>query len=249
MSEKIKAIIVDDEELARSYLAELLEQHDDIDLVGECTNGFDAVKLIAKEKPDLVFLDIQMPKLNGFEVLELLDELPVVVFTTAYDQYAVQAFETQALDYLLKPFSGERLQQALDKVRTQRRVTSHEKVRQVADAARGDLEYLARLVIKDGGKVVIVDALEIDYIEAQDDYVNIHQGKKSWLKHQTMASLEKSLDPKLFVRIHRSILLNVNALDRIEALTRDKYLAILKDKTELPISRNGHKQLKQILNY
>jgi len=246
-SETIRAIIVDDEKLARQYLVELLKQHPQVEVLAECKNGFEAVKAVADTLPDLMFLDIQMPKLNGFEVLELLEHPLAVVFVTAYDEYAVKAFDAHAVDYLLKPFSKERLAEAIEKVQrnlNQPRLPGPE----LKEAARAADNYQKRIVVRDGTSVVIIRDDDIDFIQAEDDYVSIHKRGKSWLKHQTLASLETALDPQRFVRIHRSVIVNVERIARIEPYTKDRYLAILKDDTRLPISRSGHKRIKSILS-
>jgi two-component system, LytTR family, response regulator len=246
-SETIRAIIVDDEKLARQYLVELLKQHPQVEVLAECKNGFDAVKAVSDTLPDLLFLDIQMPKLNGFEVLELLEHPLAVVFVTAYDEYAVKAFDAHAVDYLLKPFSKERLAEAIEKVQrnlNQPRLPGPE----LKEAARAADNYQKRIVVRDGTSVVIIRDDDIDFIQAEDDYVSIHKRGKSWLKHQTLASLETALDPQRFVRIHRSVIVNVERIARIEPYTKDRYLAILKDDTRLPISRSGHKRIKSILS-
>jgi len=243
--ETIRAIIVDDEKLARQYLVELLRQHPQVEVLAECKNGFEAVKAVSDTLPDL--LDIQMPKLNGFEVLELLEHPLAVVFVTAYDEYAVKAFDAHAVDYLLKPFSTERLAEAIEKVQRnlkQPRLPGPE----LKEAARAADDYQKRIVVRDGTSVVIIRDDDIDFIQAEDDYVSIHKRDKSWLKHQTLASLETAMDPQRFVRIHRSVIVNVERIARIEPYTKDRYLAILKDDTRLPISRSGHKRIKSILS-
>ncbi len=242
---QIKALIVDDERLARQLLREMLEEFVEIEVVGECANGFEAVKAVSEHQPDLIFLDIQMPKLNGFEVLELLEDPPAVVFVTAYDKYALDAFDAHAVDYLLKPFATSRLEKAIEKVR---RNLSHglPPIGELREAA-GERPVLNRVVVKDGTSVVIIGHEQIDYVQAEDDYISIHAGGQSHLKHQTISSLEGDLDPNRFVRIHRSTILNVERIDRIEPYTRDRYLAVLADGTELNISRSGHKRLKELL--
>jgi two-component system LytT family response regulator len=244
--QKITAIIVDDEKLARQYLAEILHDHPDIHVMAECKNGFEAVKAVAEHGPDLLFLDIQMPKLNGFEVLELIEQPLAVVFVTAYDEYALKAFDAHAVDYLLKPFSRERLKESLEKVR-RNLGRSLPPVQELKDAARPAQGHQRRIVVKDGTSVVIIPEADIDYLQAEDDYVAVHSQGKSWLKHQTLASLEKALDPERFVRIHRSVIVQVDRIDKIEPYTKDTHLAILKDGTQLPISRAGYKRLKGIL--
>ncbi|MBW2535074.1 MAG: response regulator [Deltaproteobacteria bacterium] len=242
----MRALVVDDEQLARKYLAEMLRAHPEIRVVGECKNGFEAVKAIADDPPDLVFLDIQMPKLDGFEVLELIDEGPAVVFVTAYDQYALQAFDAHAVDYLLKPFTAERLAAAVDKVRR-----NLGRARPPADelrrSARPDEGPLARIVVRDGSSVSIIPVSELDYVQAEDDYIALHTGGRSLLKHQTISSLAAGLDPERFVRIHRSTVVNVERIEKIELFAKDRYIACLRDGTRLSISRSGHKRLKEVL--
>jgi two-component system LytT family response regulator len=241
----MRVIIVDDEHLARAVLREYLADDPAIEIVAECANGFEAVKAIAELQPDLVFLDIQMPKLDGFEVVELAGARTQYVFVTAYDQFALKAFEVRAIDYLLKPFSRERLAQALASARS--RATPREQVEAVAqDAARrhGPLE---RILIRDGARVHVVPASTIDWIEAQDDYVQISAGGRTYLKNGRMAELEQGLDPSLFLRVHRSFIVNVGAIERIEALTRDSWCAVLKDGKRVPVSRSGYQKVRELL--
>jgi two-component system LytT family response regulator len=242
---------VDDEELARRVLREYLSSTPDIEVVAECANGFDAVKAISEMKPDLVLLDVQMPKLDGFEVLELIDREVAVIFVTAYDSYAMKAFDAHAIDYLLKPFSRDRFEVALDRAR-QRIRTSGPSVpgpepAVLSAAARPPQEYLQRVVVKDGAKVTIIPVERLDYVEAQDDYVALHSQKRNFLKQQTISSLEAMLDPKQFVRIHRSCIVNLERIARIEPYTKDSRLAILNDGTQLPVSRSGYARLTALL--
>jgi two-component system LytT family response regulator len=243
---RIGAVIIDDEELARMLLREYLESSPDIEILAECSNGFEAVKAVAEHKPDLVFLDVQMPKLDGFEVLELIDGPIAVIFVTAYDQYAIRAFDAHAVDYLLKPFSLERFQAALERAR--RRLGEHgPPAAELAAAARPEREYLERLVVKDGPRVHIIPVDRLDYAEAQDDYVSLHSQSKNYLKQQTISSLEAALDPRRFVRIHRSYLVNLERVARIEPYTKDSRLAVLTDGTQLAVSRAGYERLKALL--
>jgi two-component system, LytTR family, response regulator len=250
-AETLKAVIVDDEELARQLLREYLWESGAVEVVAECANGFDAVKAIGELKPDLVFLDVQMPKLDGFEVLELIDPPPAVIFVTAYDQYAMRAFDAHAVDYLLKPFHLDRFQKALEKVRARlgehRLVTSGPSAAELTAAARPQGVALERMVVKDGSKVHIIPVDKLDYVEAQDDYVALHSEKKNYLKQQTIASVEGQLDPKRFVRIHRSYVVNLERIARIEPYTKDSRVAVLVDGTQLPVSRSGHAKLKALL--
>lgn len=241
----MRVLIVDDEHLARALLREYLAGHADIEIVGECANGFEAVKAIGELDPELVFLDIQMPKLDGFEVVELAGARPHYVFATAYDQFALKAFEVHAIDYLLKPFSRERLAQALDHARSRRpQAPRLEAVVQEAAQRRG---YLERVLIKDGARVHVVPSAAIDYIEAQDDYVQLTAGGKAHLKNQRMSELEAQLDPQVFIRIHRSYIVNVGAIARIEPASKDNYCAVLKDGTKLPISRSGYQKVRELM--
>jgi two-component system LytT family response regulator len=251
-AEKIRAVIVDDEELARRILREYLDAHPDVEIVAECANGFDAVKVVGDLQPDLVFLDVQMPKLNGFEVLELIGREIAVIFVTAYDSYAMKAFDAHAIDYLLKPFGKDRFEIALDRARLRIRSTAPveppaPEPAVLATAARPPEEYVHRLVVKDGAKVTIIPVDKLDYVEAQDDYVALHSLKRSYLKQQTISSLEAMLDPKQFVRIHRSCIVNLERIARIEPYTKDSRLAILNDGTQLPVSRSGYARLTTVL--
>ena len=242
----IQTIIVDDEEPARLVLREFLSAHDEIKIIAECANGFDAVKAITESKPDLVILDIQMPKLNGFEVLELVDRPPAVIFATAYNQYAIKAFEVHAVDYLLKPFSKERLAEALEHVKGYLKKKSIP-LQDLASAAGMRPSPLERILVKDGSKVHVIPVDKIDYIEAQDDYVAIKSDGKTHLKQERMAELEKELDATKFVRVHRSYILNLERIARIELYAKDSRMAILKDGTKLLISRAGYDKLKGLL--
>jgi two-component system, LytTR family, response regulator len=235
----IKAFIVDDEPLAREVVKKHLQKYTDIVLVGEANDGFEALKLIPEVKPDLLFLDIQMPKINGFELLELLAENPSVIFTTAFDEFALKAFEVNALDYLLKPFSEERFDTAVSKKRDSE--LQHEVKR---DIPLQIIHEQNRIVVKDGTEIKIIPINEVDYIEAYDDYVKIYQGKKYILKKQTMNHFEQVLPKDQFIRIHRSYILNVNQLTKIESYEKNSYVAILKSGTSIPISRSSYSDLK-----
>jgi two-component system LytT family response regulator len=242
--EPLRAVIVDDEELARGYLRELLREHTEIRIAAECANGFEAVKAIGESPPDLLFLDVQMPKLDGFEVLELIDPGPAVIFTTAYDQYAIRAFDAHAADYLLKPFDAERFERALERAKT--RLGER---RPPADlgAARPSGQRPERIVVKDGTRVHVIPLDKLDYAEAQDDYVALHSGGKQYLKQQPIASLEATLDPARFVRIHRSAIVNLERVARIEPYGKESRLAILTDGARLPVSRAGYARLLEAM--
>jgi two-component system LytT family response regulator len=245
----IRAILVDDEELARHILREYLHSEPGVEIVAECGNGFDAVKAISEHKPDLVFLDVQMPKLDGFEVLELTASDVAVVFVTAYDQYAMKAFDAAAVDYLLKPFDLERFRTALERVR--RRLG--EKVAQpnpaeLKAAAQPPGHHTQRIVVKDGTRVHIIPIAQLDYAEAQDDYVALHTAGKTYLKQQTISSLESSLDPSRFVRVHRSYIVNLERVAKIEPYTKDTRIAVLSDSSKVPVSRAGYLRLKELMD-
>lgn len=242
-----RALIVDDEELARHIIRELLQPHSEIEVIAECANGFDAVKAFAEHKPDLVFLDVQMPKLTGFDVLELIGDEVSVIFVTAYDQYAMRAFEVHAVDYLLKPIGKQRFEEALEraKARLGEKMPSAQKL---ADSARPPRQFLERVVVKDGTRVTLIPIARLDYVEAQDDYVALASQGKKHLKQQTIASLEACLDPKCFVRIHRSYIVNLERVVRIEPYGKDSRLAILNDGARLPVSRTGYARLQSLLD-
>ena len=243
---RIQTVIVDDEALARGMLREFLAAHADVEIVAECGNGFEAVKVVAEMRPDLLLLDIQMPKLDGFEVLELIGGDVTVVFVTAYDQYAIRAFEVHAVDYLLKPFSAERLAEALDRARA--RIAAKEKVPEgLVSAGRARHTPLERILIRDRADVHVIPVEKIDYLESQDDYVSVKTAGKSFLKEQTLAELETLLDQDVFVRIHRRYILNIARLSKIELAVKDNRIAILADGTKLPISRSGYARLKELL--
>lgn len=245
--EPIQAIIVDDEELARSIIREYLAEHPEIEILAECSNGFEAVKAVTELKPDLAFLDVQMPKLNGFEVLELIESDLVVVFITAYEQYAVKAFEVHAVDYLLKPFSKERFDEALDRAKEKLARREFPPHQEIINTARSKGDTVERVLVREGSRVFVIAAEKIDYIEAQDDYIAIKSDGKTHLKKQRLSDLQALLDPKRFVRVHRSYILNIDRLARLELYAKDSRMAILKDGTKLQVSRSGYDKLKEML--
>ena len=245
MDPLLRVIIVDDEEPARMALRHALVEAGGVEIVAECANGFDGVKAVGELKPDLVFLDVQMPKLDGFEVLELLPEPVPVIFVTAYDSFALKAFEVHAVDYLLKPFPQDRLVEAMTRARGRRGDLPAPAA--IRASARPPGTALERVVIRDGAHVHVVPVDRIDYVEAQDDYVGIHTGGKTLLKEQTLGDLEGQLDPRRFVRIHRSYLLNIERLTRVELYAKDSRLAILNDGAKLPVSRTGYQRLQELL--
>lgn len=249
MESKIKSIIVDDEKLARDIIKTYLKKYNNIQIAAECENGFDALKQINELKPDIVFLDIQMPKISGFEMLELLDEHPVIIFTTAFDNYAIKAFEVNAIDYLLKPFSEARFDEAIKKaiLLLNNKQTYRNKIEMLSNIAAKRDEYLERVVIKQNQKILIIPTNEIKYIEAQDDYVMLHTESGNYLKEKTMKFFEGSLNPKDFIRIHRSYIVKITEIKQIELFEKDTYKIILKNGEKLPISKTGHQRLKELI--
>jgi two-component system, LytTR family, response regulator len=243
----LRVVIADDEELARSVVREYVKDSPDIEIVAECANGFQAVKAVTELKPDLLLLDIQMPRLDGFEVLDLVGRETNVIFITAYDQYAIRAFEVHAVDYLLKPFSETRLAEALD--RAKQKIARGESTAPavLSTEARPPGTKPDRILIRDGGDVHVVPMMKIDYIEAQDDYVCFRAEGKRYLKQQTLADMETALDPARFVRIHRSYILNVDRLAKLELYAKDSHAAILRDGTRLPVSRSGYTRLNAMI--
>jgi two-component system LytT family response regulator len=243
----MRIVIADDEDLARSLVREYLKDAADIEIIGECANGFQAVKAVTELKPDLLLLDIQMPRLDGFEVLDLIGRDTNVIFITAYDQYAIRAFDVHAVDYLLKPFSAERLTEALDRARQKiARGESTAPAALVTDA-RPPGSKADRVLIRDGGDVHVIPVSKIDYVEAQDDYVCFRAEGKRFLKQQTLADVEGALDPTRFVRIHRSYILNVDRLAKLELYAKDSHAAILRDGTRLLVSRSGYSRLNALI--
>ena len=249
MDKKITAVIIDDESLGRQIVRKYLSSHTDVEIVSECSNGFEGVKKINELKPDLVFLDIQMPKLNGFEMLELLDEPPAIIFTTAYDQYAIKAFEVNAADYLLKPFSSERFEEALNKARflLQNKSRQKEIVRELIKHNQQTNDFLERIVVKDGSKIHIIPLESLIYIEAQDDYVLIHSKEGNLLKQKTMKYFEEHLPPEDFLRIHRSYIVSIPRIKKLELIEKETYKLFLDEGTSLPVSKSGYEKLKGIL--
>ncbi len=247
----MKVLIIDDEDLARAVVREHLAAHPEVEVAAECANGFEALKAAAQHHPDLIFLDIQMPKLDGFEVLELLEaegRRPAVVFVTAYDQHALRAFEAHAVDYLLKPFSKERFDAALAKASALQAAqpgTAPPAASDLASSARQG-KPLERIVVKDGPKVTVVHLDRLDWVQAQDDYVLLRTEGKNLLKQQTLASLETQLDASRFIRIHRSYILNLDRLVRVEQDSKEHRDAILRDGTRLPVSRAGYQRLREL---
>lgn len=244
----IRVILIDDEPLARTLVHEYLQAHPEMEVVQECNDGFEGVKAIQQHKPDLIFLDIQMPKINGFEMLELIDEPPSVIFTTAFDEFALKAFEAHAVDYLLKPFSKDRFDKAIQKWKEQyREKKSTTGTKAVMEEAAAQPEQSQRVVIKTGSKIRIIPVNDIHFLEADDDYVRIHTADGSFLKKKTMTYFEQVLDPNLFVRVHRSFILQLAQITRIESPDNEHHFAVLKSGAKVPLSRSGYPKLKAVL--
>lgn len=243
----IKILIIDDEPLARGILRDYLQGDAEVTILAECGDGFEAMKAIQQHKPDLLFLDVQMPKLSGFELLELIDQPLGVIFTTAFDAYALKAFEKNAVDYLLKPISPNRFQAALKKFKIQF-AAGRPQVPQIETSEQEtEQEYLQRIVVKTGSQIKIIPVSNILYLEAYDDYVKIHCSDGMFLKNKTMAFFEKQLDPKVFVRIHRSFILRIDQLAKMELWEKDSYIGTLVNGDKLTISKSGYSRLKQII--
>lgn len=238
----IKTLIIDDEPLAASIVQEFLANFPQFELVGVCQNGFQGLKAIQEHEPDLIFLDVQMPKITGFEMLELLDEPPAVIFTTAFDQFALQAFDAMAIDYLLKPFSQERFTQAIGKFLAQQG-GAEESIVKLNELA----EKRNRLVVRVKNEIKIIPTHEVSFFEAEDDYIAIHTSLGKYLKKMTMKSLEEALDPSKFVRVHRSYLINLNEITKIEPYERDNFLVLLRGGEKVPVSKTGYSRLRQVL--
>lgn len=244
----IKAILIDDEPLARSILKEYLKQYSDIEIVQECGDGFEGVKAITQHQPGLIFLDVQMPKINGFEMLELLEKPPAVIFTTAFDDYAMQAFEAHAIDYLLKPFSKDRFDKAIQKWKDYYEKSGVKPgIQALMETAAHPPEQLNRVVVKTGSNVRIIPMHDIQYFEAFDDYVKIYTAEGSYLKKKTMSYFEEVLDSKQFIRVHRSYIIGIAEITRIEPYEKEGHLAILKSGARIPISKTGYPKLKALL--
>jgi len=239
----MKAIIIDDEPLARSIIKEYLQGYPDIEVAGECNDGFEGIKAIQQYLPDLIFLDIQMPKINGFEMLELIDNPPLVIFTTAFEEYAIKAFDAHAADYLLKPFSRERFDKAIEKMLLQK----NNLALAVVNTALQMPAATNRIVVKDNGKIKIIPLVQVQFIEAADDYVKIHTAEGHFLKKKTMQYFEDSLPAQEFIRIHRSYIVNAQLITRITPYEKDSHLALLTTGVQVPVSKAGYSKLKMVL--
>jgi two-component system LytT family response regulator len=242
----MKVIIIDDEPLARSIVKEYLQKYPGLEVVAECNDGFEGVKSIQQQQPDLIFLDIQMPKINGFEMLELIDQPPAVIFTTAFDEFAIKAFESHAIDYLLKPFSQERFDKAIEKWKDQN-TSSKKNTEGLLETASLSPSQTQRIVVKNGSKIKIIPVHDVFYLEAADDYVKVHTQEGNFLKNKTMNHFEQTLDPHQFVRSHRSYIVNVQQITRIDPYEKDNHIAILRSGAKVPVSRNGYVKLRAVL--
>ena len=243
----IRVLIVDDEEPARALLREVLAAEPDVEVVGDAANGFEAVRLAGELQPEAAFLDIEMPKLSGFEVAELLGPEVAVVFVTAYDRFAVKAFEVHAADYVLKPYRAERIREALRRARERARSGKRPDPAAVAAAARPEGRYAERLVVRDGREIRVFPLAAVEALEAEDDYVAIRSGGRKYLKLQTLNALAATLDPARFVRVHRSFVVNLDRVTRIEPFAKNSQVAVLADGSRVPVSREGHARLKAAL--
>ncbi len=242
-----RILIIDDEPLARSIVREYLSDHQQITILQECADGFEGIKAIMQHRPDLIFLDVQMPKINGFEMLELVESPPAVIFTTAFDEYAIRAFEAHAADYLLKPFTKQRFDKALHKWQEQHATENAQPV-SPASLISGQMQLNThRVVVKTGGTIKIIPFADIYYIEAADDYVKVHCNHGVYLKNKTMAFFEQTLPSHSFVRCHRSYILNIQEITRLTPYEKENYLALLKSGNKVPVSKSGYGRLKQVL--
>ncbi len=244
----IKYLIIDDEPLARAIVKEYLQPYSDFELLQECNDGFEGVKAIQHQNPDLIFLDIQMPKITGFEMLDLIEKLPAIIFTTAFDEYAMKAFDSNAIDYLLKPFSKERFDKAIQKWRLQKENSKQvERSREVFKNLLPQNDEQFRVVVKTGNQIRIISISEISYIEACDDYLKIHTEAEVFMKKKTMSYYESILNEKEFVRVHRSYIINLSQIKRIELMEKESYCALLKSGVKIPLSKSGYTRLKDVL--
>ena len=244
---KIKTIIIDDERLARELIKEYLAGHTDVEVVNECRDAHEAITAIQKSQPNLIFLDIQMPEINGFEMLEMLDDIPHIIFSTAYDQYAIRAFEVNAIDYLLKPYDEERFNIALRRAiqQIQANENSSASIKELIRSVDKPNQFLTRMLIKESGKIYIISCPDILYIEAMDDYVQIHMSKNSYLLQQSMNSLEARLNPDQFIRAHRSYIVNIDAIKEINQYSQGRFKIELTNHKVIALSRTGYKNIKR----
>jgi two-component system, LytTR family, response regulator len=253
MNTRIKTLIIEDEAPARRLLQEFLKDFSEIELLEECTDGFEGAKKIMELKPDLIFLDVQMPRINGFEMLELLrgEDMPLIIFTTAFDEFAIKSFEYNTCDYLLKPISRERFKKAvtkaLDQLKDKKNPTQD--LSSMVDQALGGGKYLDRIVIRSGSHIQVVYCDDLLCLEASDDYVIVHTDADQWVKKQTLKFYEEKLDPAEFVRVHRSFIIKVSGINRIEPYSKDAYIAIMHNGMKAAVSKTGYSRLKEVLNF
>ncbi len=243
----MKVVIIDDEPLARSIVKEYLQKHPQVEIMQECNDGFEGLKAIQQHQPDLIFLDIQMPKINGFEMLELIEQPPAVIFATAFDEFAIKAFEAHAIDYLLKPFNQERFDKAINKFKEQKATSTEKATQDLLETASQSPSQNSRIVVKNGSKIKIIPVHEVQYLEAADDYVKVHTGEGYFLKNKTMNHFEQTLDGQQFVRSHRSYIVNVQQITRIDPYEKDNHVAILRSGIKVPVSRTGYVRLREVL--
>ena len=243
----MKVVIIDDEPLARSIVKEYLQKHPQVEIMQECNDGFEGLKAIQQHQPDLIFLDIQMPKINGFEMLELIEQPPAVIFATAFDEFAIKAFEAHAIDYLLKPFNQDRFDKAINKFKEQKATSTEKATQDLLETASQSPSQNNRIVVKNGSKIKIIPVHEVQYLEAADDYVKVHTGEGYFLKNKTMNHFEQTLDGQQFVRSHRSYIVNVQQITRIDPYEKDNHIAILRSGIKVPVSRTGYVRLREVL--
>lgn len=246
---QINIVIIDDESLAREIIKKYLSKLTKTKILSECSNGFEGIKAINELKPDLIFLDIQMPKINGFEMLELIDDPPEIIFTTAFDQYAIKAFEVNAVDYLLKPFSEERFKEAIDKAlsRLNNKAENGKKISKIVHYVDSSKEKLERVIVKTGSKINIIPIEKLNWIEAQDDYVMLHTSDGRFLKQKRMKFFEDNLDPAQFIRVHRSYIVRISFIKQVELFEKESYKLVLHDGNKIQVSKSGYAMLKDIL--
>lgn len=251
MKTPINALIIDDEEPARAIIRSYLDSFPEIQIIGECANGFEGLKSIQSEKPDLVFLDIQMPKISGFEMLELLDEYPQVIFSTAFDEYAIKAFEFNAVDYLLKPYSQERFSQSVKKAigRIAQKEGPSAGLSKIVGGTLPEGVYLDRIVVKTGQKIKVISIEQVEYLEAEDDYVMVYTGDGRYLKQMTMGYLDEHLDPAEFIRVHRSHIVRINQIVQLEPYDKETKVLVMKSGKKIHTSKAGMKRLREVLGF
>ena len=253
MTQKIKTLIIEDEAPARRLLQEFLKEYPEVEVLEECTDGFEGTKKILELKPDLIFLDVQMPRINGFEMLELLrgEDMPLIIFTTAFDEFAIKSFEYNTCDYLLKPISQERFEKAVNKAieKLKDKNNLRPDMNRIVDEALGGGKYLDRIVIRSGSNIHVIYCDDLLCLEASDDYVIVHTAEDQWVKKQTLKFYEEKLDPAEFMRVHRSFLIKASAISRIEPYSKDAYIAILHNGLKVSVSKAGYSRLKELLNF